>query len=332
MRNSGIGGQAVIEGVMMAGPKGKAIAVRNEDNQIVYKIENKLPITQRHPAFKAPLLRGLAAFCDSLISGVKDLTWSAAQAGETEDEKLTKWDIAGSVIVSLLFAIIIFIAVPVFIATWLHPYVGDFGRSLIEGVIRAGLFIGYVVLISRLNDIKRLFAYHGAEHKTINAFEAGAELTPESVSQYSRIHTRCGTSFILMAMILMIIIFTFVGQTAALYRILIKIVLLPLIAGLAYELFRLPLKFPNSKVVKALVAPGLAMQRLTTREPDLEQLEVAIAALQAVPEFGVDPATETEEADSQPTDTPAEAIKEELLPVDENTVVFPTKNPDTEHA
>ena len=252
------------------------------------------------------------------------------------DEKLMSIMLTFSVLMGVGLSLLLFIFLPSFIVGIVNQVVPG-GISLwvmgvLEGFLKGFIFVLYLFLCSWMKDIHRVFCYHGAEHKTINAFEAGAELTPESVSQYSRIHTRCGTSFILMAMILMIIIFTFVGQTAALYRILIKIVLLPLIAGLAYELFRLPLKFPNSKVVKALVAPGLAMQRLTTREPDLEQVEVAIAALQAVPEFGVDPATETEEADSQPTDTPAEAIKEELLPVDENTMVFPTKNPDTEHA
>jgi uncharacterized protein YqhQ len=286
MAKPSYGGQAVIEGVMMAGPKGKAIAVRNEDGAIVYKIESRLPLSQRYTAFKAPVLRGLASFVDSMVSGVRDLTWSAAQAGETEDERLSTWQLVGAVLVSFIIAIAVFVAVPVFAATWLHPYIGDFGRSLVEGILRAGFFLGYVVLISRMNDIQRIFAYHGAEHKTINAWEAGAPLTPDSVTNYSRIHTRCGTSFILMAMLLMIIIFTFVGQTTAVYRILIKIAMLPLIAGLAYELFRLPLKFPNSRLVHALVAPGLAMQKLTTREPDEEMLEVAIAALQAVPGFG----------------------------------------------
>lgn len=285
MTKPSYGGQAVIEGVMMAGPKGKAIAVRNEDGTIVYKIESRLPIGQRYPAFKLPLLRGIASFADSMISGIGDLTWSAAQTGEAEDEKLSTWQLIGTVLVSFIIAIAVFVAAPVFAATWLHPYVGDFGRSLIEGILRAGLFLGYVLLISRMNDIQRIFAYHGAEHKTINAWEAGAPLTPASVADYSRIHTRCGTSFILMAMLLMIIVFTFVGQTTAVYRILIKIALLPLIAGLAYELFRLPLKFPASRLVRALVAPGLAMQKLTTREPDEQMLEVAIAALQAVPGF-----------------------------------------------
>ena len=291
MKKCTYGGQAVIEGVMMGGPKGKAIAVRNEDGNIVYKVESQLPLSQRHKALKLPILRGVASFAMAMINGIKDLTWSAAQAGETEDDKLTKADIAGAIAVALLFSIAIFIAIPVFASTWLHPYVGDFGRSMIEGILRAGFFITYVALISRMNDIKRLFAYHGAEHKTINAYEAGVKLEPKTVSEYSRIHTRCGTSFILMAMLLMIIIFTFVGQTDdAITRILIKIAVMPVIAGLAYELFRLPLKFPNSRMVKILVAPGLAMQKMTTREPDESQIEVAIAALNAVPGFELDPA------------------------------------------
>lgn len=319
MTKPSYGGQAVIEGVMMAGPKGKAIAVRNEDGNIVYKIESKLPLSKRYPAFKAPILRGLASFCDSMVSGIKDLTWSAAQAGETEEEKLSTWDIVLAILAAFVFAIVIFVAVPVFAATWLHPYIGDFGRSLTEGILRAGFFIGYIALISRMNDIKRLFAYHGAEHKTINAYEAGAALTPDTVSGYSRIHTRCGTSFILMAMLLMIIIFTFVGQTDAVYRILIKIALLPLVAGLAYELFRLPLKFPHSKIVKALVAPGLAMQKLTTREPDADQLEVAIAALRAVPGF-----KEAGEEDSPQSQEDSESLTETI-------VIDAIKDPATEH-
>ena len=283
------GGQAVIEGVMMAGPKGKAIAVRNEDGNIVYKVDSQLPLSKRYKVFKLPIIRGVGSFATAMVSGIKDLTWSAAQAGETEDDKLTTADIVWAVLIALVFSVAIFIAIPVFASTWLHPYVGDFGRSLIEGILRAGLFIGYVAFISRMNDIKRLFAYHGAEHKTINAYEAGAKLEPKTVSEYSRIHTRCGTSFILMAMLLMIIVFTFVGQTdSAITRILIKIACMPVIAGLAYELFRLPLKFPDSKIVKALVAPGLAMQRMTTREPDEEQIAVGIAALQAVPGFEVE--------------------------------------------
>jgi|GEM_PF-25510 len=295
MSKATYGGQAVIEGVMMAGPKGKAIAVRNEDGEIVYKIEDKPRLSEKHPQLKLPVLRGVASFVMSMISGVKDLTWSAAQAGETEDDKLSAWDIVVAVAGAFIFAVLFFVALPVFVGTYVHPYVGDFGRSLTEGILRLALFLGYVLAISRMNDIKRLFAYHGAEHKTINAFEAGAELTPEAVRHYSRIHTRCGTSFILMAMLLMIVVFTFVGQTDTWHRILIKILLMPLIAGLSYELFRLPVKHPRNVLIKILVAPGLAMQRLTTREPDAGMLEVAISALKAVPGFAGAAAAEAAE-------------------------------------
>jgi len=277
------GGQAVIEGVMMAGPKGKAIAVRNEDGQIIIKQEQTQPWTKRHKILGLPLIRGAVSFVYSLCSGVKDLTWAASQAGETEDEQLTTRDMVGAILGALVLAVGLFVALPVFAGTFLHPYVGDFGRSLVEGVLRLILFLGYILAISRLPDIQRLFAYHGAEHKTINAYEAGVELTPENVRKYSRIHTRCGTSFLIMTMLVMIILFTFVGQGSALSRILTKVLLLPVVAGLSYELFKLPLKYPKSFLVRMLVAPGLATQRLTTREPSDEMLEVAIAALQHVP-------------------------------------------------
>ncbi len=279
------GGQAVIEGVMMAGPKGKAIACRKEDGEIVYKVSERKLLKEKYPILGWPVIRGFISFCESIISGLQDITWSAAQCGESEEEQLTFKDMLFAIVIAAALVILIFVVLPVFVANFAYPYVGDFGRSLIEGLLRAGLFLVYVVLIGKMKDIARVFAYHGAEHKTINAFEAGVELTPENVKKYSCIHTRCGTSFIIMAMLLMIIIFTFVGQTTPLLRILIKLACMPLVAGLAYELFRLPLKFPDNPLIKALVRPGLAMQRLTTNEPDLEQIEVAIAALTAVPGF-----------------------------------------------
>lgn len=279
------GGQAVIEGVMMAGPKGKAIACRKENGEIVYKVSERKLLKEKYPILGWPIIRGFISFCESIISGMQDLTWSAAQCGESEEEQLTFKDMLFAILVAAALVILIFVVLPVFVANFAYPYVGDFGRSLIEGLMRAGLFLVYVAIIGRMKDIARVFAYHGAEHKTINAFEAGEELTPENVKEYSCIHTRCGTSFIIMAMLLMIIIFTFVGQTTPLLRILIKLACMPLVAGIAYELFRLPLKFPDNPIIKALVRPGLAMQRLTTNEPDMEQLEVAIAALNSVPGF-----------------------------------------------
>ncbi|MCL1905388.1 MAG: DUF1385 domain-containing protein [Clostridiales bacterium] len=280
------GGQAVMEGVMMQGPQGKAIACRKEDDTIVYNIRELRPPKERFPVLGWPVVRGCASFFFSLKSGVQDLTWSAAQIGESEEETLSTREMVLAVLMAVALTLVFFVALPVWLGTWAHPYIGDFGRSLLEGALRLTLFLLYVLIIRRLPEIKRLFAYHGAEHKTINALEAGAMLKPEIVGGYSRIHTRCGTSFILMVMVLMILIFTFVGQTnGALGRMGIKLLLMPLIAGLSYELYRLPLRYPENRLIRLLVAPGLAMQRLTTAEPDEGQLAVAIAALTHVPGF-----------------------------------------------
>ena len=220
-----------------------------------------------------------------MISGIRDITWSAAQTDENESETIGTKELVITITLAFIIAMGLFVALPVFLANFAYPYIGNFGRSLFEGVLRGGFFILYIVLISRLEDIKRLFSYHGAEHKTISTYESGQELTVANARPFSTIHPRCGTSFILMAMILMIVIFTFVGRTDAITRILIKISLLPLVAGVSYELYRLPLYFPNNSLVKMLVAPGLWLQKITTREPDDQQLEVAIAALKAVPGF-----------------------------------------------
>lgn len=284
-RKPSYGGQAVLEGVMMQGPEGKAIACRGSEGKIVLKISQKKLLKEKYPILKLPIIRGFVSFAESMVNGIQDLTWSAAQSGESEEDKLTTKEIVVAVGLAGLLAIGLFVALPVFAANFVREIWGDFGRSLVEGLLRAGLFVGYVAAISRLDDIKRLFAYHGAEHKTIAAYEAGEVLTLENTRPKSPIHPRCGTSFILMTLILMIVIFTFVGRTGPLLRIAIKIILMPLVAGLAYELFRLPVYFPNNPLVKILVAPGLCMQRLTTREPDDAQLEVAIAAMTAVPGF-----------------------------------------------
>ncbi|MGI6361612.1 MAG: DUF1385 domain-containing protein [Bacillota bacterium] len=284
MAKNNYGGQAVMEGVVMNGPGGKAIACRKEDDRIVYKTEVKKPLKERYPLVGWPIIRGFVAFLSALIVGIKDISWSAAQAGEGE-EQLENKDIVLAIVLAAAMAIGLFVVVPVLIGNFAWAAGGDFARSLTEGFIRLGIFLAYVLFISRMPDIQRLFAYHGAEHKTINAVEAGEPLTPENVMKHSRIHTRCGTSFLLMSMLLMIIIFTFVGQTDALHRILIKVITMPLVAGVAYELFRLPLRFPDNPLVKALTAPGLWMQKITTNEPSKEQLEVAITSMIFVPGF-----------------------------------------------
>lgn len=279
------GGQAVLEGVMMQGPKGKAIVCRDAQGRLVRKISSSASIREKYPILKCPIIRGCIAFGESLIKGMQDITWSAAQAGESEEDQLSKKDMAIAIILAVVLTVVLFIAIPVFAANYIRPYVGDFGRSLAEGLLRLAIFIGYVVAISRMSDIKRLFQYHGAEHKTIFAYEAGKVLTVENVRPYTTIHPRCGTSFLLMAMIIMIIVFTFVGRTDPLERILIKILCMPIVAGVSFEVYRLPLKFPNNIFVRALTAPGMWMQRLTTSEPDDGQLAVAIASITSVPGF-----------------------------------------------
>jgi len=276
------GGQAVIEGVMMLGSGGSAIAVRKPSNEIVLKESSRLPLREKYPVLKWPLIRGCVSLFESLILGMQAITWSASQVGQSEEEQLKPWEMAVTIVVAVALGIGLFIIVPVSLAAFTLPYVGQFGRSALEGLIRAGLFLGYIGAIGRMKEIQRIFAYHGAEHKTISTYEAGEELTPENARKYSTIHPRCGTSFILMVMLLMIFIFTFVGRTGVFYRILIKVAMMPVVAGLAYEVIKFSGKNSKSKLVQALVAPGLWLQKLTTREPDDAQLEVAIAALKAV--------------------------------------------------
>lgn len=276
------GGQAVIEGVMMLGAGGSAIAVRKPSNEIVLKESTRVPLKEKFPILKWPVFRGCVALFEALIIGMQAITWSASQAGESEEEQLTSWELVLTSILAIGIGVGMFIIVPVSAASLTLPYVGPFGRSAIEGIIRIALFIGYIYAIGRMKDIQRLFAYHGAEHKTLAAYEAGEELIPENARKYSRIHPRCGTSFILMVMILMILIFTFVGQTGVLMRVLIKIVMMPVVAGLAYEAIKFSGRHCESKAVQILIAPGLWLQKMTTREPDDAQLEVAMAALKAV--------------------------------------------------
>lgn len=279
------GGQALIEGVMMQGSQGYAVAARTPGGRIVYKHLRRRKLTERIPLLKIPLLRGVAAFCESMYVGFGTLTWSAFQAGEEEEEQLGWKEMLVAIAAALLLTILFFVILPVCLASFSLQYVGPFGRSLLEGVIRIGLFLAYVLAISRLPDIARVFQYHGAEHKTINAWEAGLPLTVENVKRQSRLNCRCGTSFIFMSLLLMVVVFTFIGNYNPVQRILTKIIAMPLVMGIAYEVFRLPLKYPNNPLVRWLTAPGLWLQKITTKEPSGDQIEVAIAALLLVPEF-----------------------------------------------
>lgn len=276
------GGQAVIEGVMMMGPKGYAISVRRPDQSIVTRKEGHHSIKEKWGFLKWPVVRGFVNLIEMLILGMSTITWSANQAGE-EEEELSGKEMALAIGISCVAVIGLFLVLPAWLGTWLHPYIGDFGRSFLEGVIRIAVFLIYLLCIRRMEDILRVFQYHGAEHKTINCYEAGAPLTPESAAKYSTRHLRCGTSFVLMVMIVMIIIFTFVGQTETVWaRVLIKFLCMPFVAGLTYEFTRWSARHCENPVVRILITPGLWLQRLTTEEPDLGQLEVAIRSLKAV--------------------------------------------------
>ena len=273
-----------MEGVMMQGGGGYSMAVRTATGDIIYKNGKRTSLRDRYKILRLPILRGLVSFIESMMFGFSALSWSAAQAGE-EEEKLSWKEIAVAVVAAVVLSVVFFVVLPVFLASFSLEYLGYFGRSLVEGLLRIGLFLGYVLMIRRFPDVARVFEYHGAEHKTISTFEGGKRLLPVNAAEYSTIHCRCGTSFILMSMIMMVIIFTFVGNTNVPGRILTKIILMPVVFGISFEVFRLPLKFPNSKIVKLLVAPGLQMQKLTTKEPDDGQLEVAMTALMTIPGF-----------------------------------------------
>ncbi len=276
------GGQAVIEGVMMMGPEGYAVSARRPDGRIVTRKEQHHSVKERLTFLKWPVIRGFVNLIEMLVLGMSTITWSANQSAE-EEEELSAKEMIFSVVIALVAVIGLFLVLPTWLGTGLRPVIGDFGRSFFEGVLRIAIFLIYLALIRRMEDILRVFQYHGAEHKTINAYEAGAELTPEAVKAYSTRHLRCGTSFVLMVMIVMIIVFTFVGQTETTWaRVLIKLACMPFVAGLTYEFTRFAANHCHHPLVRAAITPGLWLQRLTTEEPDLDQLAVAIRSLKAV--------------------------------------------------
>jgi uncharacterized protein YqhQ len=276
------GGQAVIEGVMMRGPGEMAIAVQKNPEEIIVEKQVLIPITKRYPLLGWPILRGTVALIEAMVIGMKALTFSANQVAKEEEEELGNWEMALTIIIALGLAVLLFVVMPVVAANFVRETLGDFGRSAVEGILRIGIFIGYVLLIGRMKDIRRVFQYHGAEHKVIHTYEAGEELTVANAKKFSNLHPRCGTSFVLIVLVLTIIVFTFVGQTGPLQRIAIKIALMPAIAGLAYEFIKLSSKQMHRGWVKALVAPGLWLQQLTTKDPEDKQIQVAIKALTAV--------------------------------------------------
>jgi uncharacterized protein YqhQ len=279
------GGQAVIEGVMMRGKRKMAVAVRRTPEEIVFDLRDVNSLTERYRFLRLPFIRGVVAMIESMVEGIKTLTYSANQVveGEEEGETLSPWELRLSVAFALVAGTALFALLPAGLAHLVKEYVpGFFLQNLLEGIIRIVIFLAYVVAIAFMEDIQRVFQYHGAEHKTIHAYEAGEELTPENAQKYSTLHPRCGTSFLLFVMVISILVFSLTGETGLWMRLLSRILLLPVVAGVSYEFLKLTGKYQHIWLMRLFSMPGLYLQKLTTRQPDDSQLEVAIFALQKV--------------------------------------------------
>ncbi|MEE0420369.1 MAG: DUF1385 domain-containing protein [Lachnospiraceae bacterium] len=300
MKSSNIGGQAVMEGVMMKNGDKYAVAVRKENQEIVVKTEDYSSFIKNRKVLSLPVIRGVFNFIDSLVLGMKTLTYSASffmEEEETEQEskkrekkpvdkaKQEKRDsmlMGITVAFSVVLAVGLFMILPYFISLLFHRFTdSDMVIAVAEGVVRLTLFIGYILLISRMKDIQRVFMYHGAEHKCINCIEHGLDLTVENVMKSSKQHKRCGTSFLLIVMIISVVLFLFIRVDSPVLRVVIRLLLVPVIAGVSYEFIRLAGR-SESKIVDILSRPGMWMQNLTTREPDESMAEVAIASVEAV--------------------------------------------------
>ncbi len=285
--SASIGGQAVLEGVMMRSPSNWALAVRKPDGEIAEVNRPIRSVMSRHWIFRLPIIRGVIALGESLAIGFRALAISANYAAQEEGDdgevqtELSRGSLIFAFAIAIGFALMLFKVTPALITSWL-PVETTGWFVTVEGLIRVTFFVLYLLVISLLPDLRRVFQYHAAEHKVINAYEAGEELVPEKVQRFSLIHPRCGTAFLLWVMVIAIFVFAFFGRPTWYWLIASRILLLPLIAGLAYELIRFAGKHTGNRVLMALLAPGLWLQRLTTREPSLDQLEVSIRALKEV--------------------------------------------------
>ncbi len=282
MAERAMGGQAVMEGVLMRATNGQqAIAVRRPDGTCSVKQERFVPLARRHAALRLPVVRGAVALVDTLTVGIDALLYSANEAGGEEAE-LSKSAVGVAVFLGLAFAVGLFMLLPtVLLRLFGLTDALPLAANLLEGVIRLSIFTIYLAAISLLPDMRRFFQYHGAEHKAINCYEAGQELTVENVRRHSRFHARCGTSFMLVVMLMSVVVFSFFGWPNVWMRIGTRLLLLPLVAGLAYEVIKLSAR-GTGRWQRVLAAPGMVLQRATTHEPDDSQIAVAIAALQAV--------------------------------------------------
>jgi uncharacterized protein YqhQ len=278
------GGQAVLEGVMIRGPRHMAIAVRDPQGGIVQRGE-ALTGVYTGAVRRIPIVRGAIVLFETLALGVRALTWSSQVAMGRDQEEISKLQIFVSLAVTLVFVAAIFFAGPVLLTSWLDRFVGGYVEVAAEGVLRLAMLIGYIWLIGRMPEVRRVFAYHGAEHRAIHAYEHGRELTPAAVREYPNAHPRCGTAFLLTVMVLSLIVFVLLGTPPIWVRLVERIVLIPVIAALSYEFLRLGQRFGEKGLFAVIYRPNLWLQSLTTRDPDDAQIEVAIAALRHVIEM-----------------------------------------------
>jgi len=279
------GGQAVIEGVMMRGRRVVVTAVRRPGGGIALDTQ-PLPSISTSRARKVPLIRGIMVLIETMVLGIKSLVYSAEVSMEEEEEKLSGRATGGIVAGSIAFAVAVFFLAPLFLTRILDSYIeSSIVFHLVEGVIRMAIFLAYLKILTLIPSLGRLFAYHGAEHKAVNAYEAGASLDLEAVRKFSTAHTRCGTSFLFVVMIIAIIVFALIGRPSLWLMVLSRVALVPIIAGLGYEVTQFGARHTGSSFVRAFLAPGLWLQRMTTREPDDSQLEIGISALRRAVEI-----------------------------------------------
>jgi len=281
-----IGGQAVLEGVMMRGPSSWAVAVRRPDGRISEIAHDVESVALRRRWLRLPIIRGVVALGESLAIGMRALAVSARfsvtdEGEEDASQELGRVALIGSFVFAIGFSLLLFKVSPALLTNWINPG-STWVFLLIEGTIRIGLLVAYLVVIGLFGELRRVFQYHAAEHKAINAYEAGAALEPEEVQRHSLVHVRCGTAFLLWVMVIAILVFSVLGRPPLLWLIVSRVVALPLIAGLAYEVIRLAARYNRFVLVRAILAPGLGLQRLTTREPTLDQVAVSIRALERV--------------------------------------------------
>ena len=279
-----IGGQAVIEGVMMRAPRTMTVAVRRPSGEIAIMKENLNLLADRWPMFKWPMLRGTVSLFGTLLIGIRALNYSAQQALEEEEEEIGPWAMAGTIAAAFGLAVFLFLLLPLWATRWMETQfqwaAGQWGFNLVDGILRLVVFFLYIAAITMARDVRRIFQYHGAEHMTIYTMEAGEELTVENARKFSPMHPRCGTSFLLIVMVLSIIVFAQIPQAWPLWgKALSRVILIPLIAGLSYEMLKAGDRYRNIPILKLMILPGLAMQKLTTRRPTDDQIEVALVAL-----------------------------------------------------